>query len=87
MSPRPTRFPSRQAQQSTVLHQQLLAALTATKPTSWTHYTIDPESPDQRKPNLIKTKVTGTELRFPLAQNVSEENVERAAARWAKAVA
>ncbi|AHY27129.1 hypothetical protein PBI_PHANTASTIC_66 [Mycobacterium phage Phantastic] len=64
------------------IHQQLLAGLIETRPTSWTRKTVDPKSPDPRKPNIIETKVVGKELRFPLARNVSEFNVELAAKRW-----
>lgn len=75
MTPKP-------AAKANLNHQKILAALVETKPVSWTHKRIDPASADPRKPEVISTKVTGTELRFPLARNVSEFNVERAARRW-----
>ncbi|AQT28464.1 hypothetical protein KIP30_gp32 [Mycobacterium phage Pistachio] len=73
--PKPTK-------KANVLHQQLLAGLIETRATSWTRKRVDPDSPNPRKPNIIETKVVGSELRYPLARNVSEFNVERAAKRW-----
>jgi hypothetical protein len=67
------------------LHQQIVKALDQTRPTSWTHKAIDPESEDPRKPRIIETKVAGVELSNGLARNVSAENVERIAERFAKA--
>ncbi|QGJ97343.1 hypothetical protein PBI_ISCA_63 [Mycobacterium phage Isca] len=64
------------------IHQQLLAGLIETRKTYWTRKVADPKSPDPRKPNLIEVKVFNTELRYPLARNVSEFNVELAAKRW-----
>ncbi|AVJ50810.1 hypothetical protein SEA_PHRANNY_69 [Mycobacterium phage Phranny] len=64
------------------LHQQILGDLIATKQTVWTRKRIDPDSPDPKRPKVIETKVFGTELARPLARNVSEFNVERAAKRW-----
>ncbi|MCV7016760.1 hypothetical protein [Mycolicibacterium aichiense] len=64
------------------IHQQILGDLIKTKPVSWTHKSLDPESPDPKKPNVIKTKVVGIELANGLARNVSEENVDRLAKRW-----
>ena len=68
-----------------LLHQQIVTALDKTKPTSWTHKAIDPNSPNPRKPNVFETKITGVELSNGLARNVSPENVERIAERFAKA--
>jgi hypothetical protein len=64
------------------IHTELLVGLTAIKPESWDRKHIDPESPDPKKPNVIKTKVTSVVPRFPLARNVSDLNIERAAKRW-----
>ena len=65
-----------------LVHQQVLGALIETKPTSWDHKTLvaDPQKPGATK--VVKTKVKGSELRYPLAQNVAPENVERIAQRW-----
>lgn len=65
-----------------LVHQQILKGLEATKATSWTHKTIDPASEDPKRPNIIKTTVTGTELVNGLARNVSALNIERAVDRW-----
>lgn len=64
------------------IHELLLAKMIETKPVSWMLKTIDPESKDPRKPEVIKTRVAGHELASPLAQNISTLNVERAAKRW-----
>ncbi|QDP45367.1 hypothetical protein SEA_SOILDRAGON_68 [Mycobacterium phage SoilDragon] len=64
------------------LHQQILGDLIATKPTVWAQKSIDPNSPDPKRPIVIERKHYGTELARPLARNVSEHNVERAAKRW-----
>lgn len=64
------------------IHQLMLARMIETRPFSWVHKVIDPESPDPRKPNVLKTKVASYELASPLAQNISTLNVERAAKRW-----
>ncbi|AYD87091.1 hypothetical protein SEA_NICOLETERA_64 [Mycobacterium phage NicoleTera] len=74
--------PNAMPKRTNPLHQQILSALLATKPTSWTHKRIDPESPDPKKPRVIETKVVGQEPRFPLARNVSDFNIDRAAKRW-----
>lgn len=64
------------------IHELLLAKMIETRPFSWVHKVIDPESPEDRKPNVLKTKVAGYELASPLAQNISTLNVELAAKRW-----
>lgn len=61
-----------------LIHQLVLSGLVATKPTSWDHKRIDPVTGD-----VVKTKRAGTALANPLAGNVSEANVDRAAKRWA----
>lgn len=66
------------------LHQQIVKALDQTRPTSWTHKAIDPESENPRKPKIIETKVSGVELANGLARSVSTENVERIAERFSK---
>lgn len=67
-----------------LLHQKILSDLIEEKPAGWVHKRIDPDSPDPKKPDVITTKMTGSELRHPLARNVSDENVERAAQRWSR---
>ncbi|MCA2331871.1 hypothetical protein JF714_15620 [Mycobacterium avium] len=64
-------------------HQQLLSGLLETKPTSWIRkHLAKGEKPGETV--VVQTKVTGTALRYPLAQNVSNLNVDRAARRWIK---
>lgn len=46
-------------------------------PAPWTHKSIDPESPDPKRPLIIETKRTGSVLKNPLAGNVSQLNVDR----------
>lgn len=69
--PKPTKKANR-------LHQQLLSGLIDRKPTSWERKLPDPKDPRR----VVTQKVTRQSLRFPLAQNVSEFNVELAAKRW-----
>ncbi|AFL47899.1 hypothetical protein SEA_LITTLEGUY_62 [Mycobacterium phage LittleGuy] len=63
-----------------IIHQQALAALIATKPVSWDRKSLVKD--ENGKESVVKTKVTREGLRFPLAQNVSEFNVDLAARRW-----
>ncbi|AXH48836.1 hypothetical protein SEA_STEAMY_62 [Mycobacterium phage Steamy] len=74
--------PNAMPKRTNPLHQQILAGLLATKPVSWIHKSIDPESPDPKKPRVIETKVVGRGLVNALAANVSDANIERAAKRW-----
>ncbi|QHB38089.1 hypothetical protein KIY75_gp61 [Mycobacterium phage Noelle] len=64
-----------------LVHQQLLSGLIETKPVSWDRKTIVPATPISKE-TVVKTKVTRQALRFPLAQNVSNFNVDLAARRW-----
>ncbi|MDV6975302.1 hypothetical protein [Mycobacterium intracellulare] len=69
--------PNAMPRKANPIHQQLLSGLLETKPVSWVRKRIDPETN-----GVVQTKVTGTALRFPLAQNMSNLNVDRAAKRW-----
>lgn len=60
----------------------LLDGLTATTEESWTRKTLDPTSSDQNKPLVIRAKVTSKVPRHGLAANVSDETIDRLAARW-----
>ena len=62
------------------LRQQLLAGLIETKPTSWSRKTISHD--DDGKEVVTTSKVSHDALRYPLAQNVSDHNIEAAAKRW-----
>lgn len=63
-----------------LIHQQLLSGLIATKAVSWDRKTLSKDKDGKEVVNT--TKVTRQGLRFPLAQNVSEFNVNRAARAW-----
>lgn len=65
-----------------LIKQSMLAGLIETKPVSYTKKTLGKD--EDGKEVVINQTVTRQGLRFPLAQNVSEENVERLAARWAQ---
>jgi hypothetical protein len=71
--------PNAMPRKANPLRQQALADLIETVPVSWTRKRIDPKTDD-----VVKTKVTHQGLRYPLAQNVSQVNVERAAKGWIK---
>lgn len=73
--------PNAMPKKSNTIGAQIVTALIETTPVSWTHKSIDPESPDPKKPTVIETKREGRILRFPLAQNVTDLGVERAARR------
>lgn len=62
------------------LRQQLLAGLIETKPSSWERKSIAKD--DDGKEVVSSTKVSHNALRYPLAQNVSDESVERTARLW-----
>lgn len=72
----PNQMPKRPNQ----LRQQLLSGLIETKPTSWSRKVLDKD--EDGKEVVSTQKVTHDALRFPLAQNVSEESVERASRSW-----
>ena len=74
--------PNAMPRKNNQLHQQLLAGLIATKPDVWNRKTlVDPSDP---KSDVLKTPRTRMVLVHPLAQNVSELNVERASQRWVR---
>lgn len=62
------------------VRQQLLAGLIETKPSSWNRKVLSKD--EDGKEQIDTVKVSHDALRFPLAQNISERNVERAARRW-----
>ena len=74
--PTPNQMPAK----ANPLHQQLLAGLIATKPVSWVKKTLGKDA--DGKETVESTKVTHEGLRFPLAQNVSDFNVNVLARRW-----
>ncbi|QJD50270.1 hypothetical protein SEA_IWOKEUPLIKEDIS_67 [Mycobacterium phage Iwokeuplikedis] len=74
-----TATPNAMPKKANVIHQQILSGLLATKPAGWVKKTL---VKIDGKEDVVKTKVSRQELRFPLAQNVSDENVDRMARRW-----
>jgi len=74
--------PNQMPRKTNPLHLQLLAGLIETAPVSWTRKTLGKDK--DGKEIVQSTKVTRLGLRSPLAQNVSEDNAERAAAGWIK---
>lgn len=74
---KPNQMPKRQQSK---IRQQMIAGLIETKPTSWNRKTL---AKDEDGKEVVNNRmVRRDELRFPLAQNVSEESVERLAKRW-----
>ncbi|AOT24716.1 hypothetical protein PBI_STASIA_60 [Mycobacterium phage Stasia] len=63
-----------------LVHQQLLSGLIETKPVSWARKSLAKDK--DGKEQVVKTTITRQGLRYPLAQNVSNHNVELAARRW-----
>ena len=77
---KPAPLPSAMPRKANPLHQRLLGMLLETRKVSRTVKTLEPT--EGGKPVVAETTVTREELKHPLAQNVSDLNVERAAARW-----
>ncbi|WP_078344871.1 hypothetical protein [Mycobacteroides chelonae] len=59
------------------VRQQIGFGLIDRVPTTWTHKTVDPNSPDPKRPLIIETKRTGWAYKNPLSGNVSQLNVDR----------
>ncbi|AOZ61303.1 hypothetical protein SEA_DARTHPHADER_63 [Mycobacterium phage DarthPhader] len=72
--------PNAMPKRTNPLHQQLLSALLATKPVTRIHKRVEKDA--SGKEHTVETKSTVHTLRSPLAANVSDENIERAARRW-----
>lgn len=72
--------PNQMPKRTNPLHQQTLSALLATKPVTTTFKKLVKGS--DGKDQVIERKVTRQGLRFPLAQNVSDHNVDIMARRW-----
>lgn len=74
--------PNAMPRKANKLHQQLLASLIETKPVKSTFKSL---SQDENGKEVVNTAVqVSPGLRFPLAQNVSSLNVNRAAKEWIK---
>jgi hypothetical protein len=63
-----------------LIRQQMVGGLIETKPASWERKTLAKD--EDGKEIVINKRVTHQALRYPLAQNISDENVERIAKRW-----
>lgn len=60
----------------------VLDGLISMSPSSWERKTL---SKDENGKEVVNaSKVSRSVLRYPLAQNVSDENVDRLAKRWLK---
>lgn len=62
------------------IRQKVVGDLIHTVPTSWTRKTLGRD--DDGKEVIEEKPVNHHTLRYPLAQNVSAESVERLARRW-----
>ena len=74
-------LPSAMPRNNSHLHQQVLAGIIKTKPASWTRKVLAKDADGKEVVNTVSVTYEDA-LQFPLAQNISEENVERAARRW-----
>lgn len=75
-----TATPNSMPRKANPIHQQILSGLLETKPVSWVHKKlVDKSDP---KSDVVKTRVTGSELRNPLARALSDANLEILAKRW-----
>lgn len=72
--------PNEMPNKNKAVQVRLLAGLTETQASSWDRKNLSRDK--EGKEVLDTVKVTHTVVRYPLAQNVSEDNVERAAKRW-----
>jgi hypothetical protein len=73
--------PNQMPQKSNKVRQQVLSNLIETKASTHTE-TKWRTNPDTDELEEVKVKRTRQVLRFPLAQNMSEESVEALAKRW-----
>lgn len=62
------------------IRQSVMHGLVAISPASWEHKTLSKD--ENGKEVVNSTKVVRSVLRYPLAQNVSDANVERLAKEW-----
>lgn len=73
---KPNEMPKKQDK----LKLQIVQGLLAVTPSSWSLKTLS--KTEEGKEVVETTKVAFNALRYPLAENVSHDNVERAARRW-----
>jgi len=72
--------PNQMPKKPNQLRLQVVSQLIETRPTSWTRKTLTKN--EDGKENVESVKVAQLELRFPLAQSMSRDSVERLAKRW-----
>lgn len=72
--------PNQMPKKQNKINQQVLGDLIHTLPTSWTRKSISTN--EDGKEVVEETKIHHHTLKFPLAQNVSAESVNRLAERW-----
>lgn len=72
--------PNQMPKRTNPIHQQVLSGLLATKPVTTAFKSIAKDV--DGKEIIVEAKRTRQGLRFPLAQNVTELSIDRAARRW-----
>ena len=72
--------PNQMPKKPNQLRQQVVSQLIESRPASWTRKTLTKN--EDGKETVKSEKVAQSELRFPLAQNMSWDSVERLAKRW-----
>ena len=72
--------PNEMPKKANKLRQTLLAGLIETQKSSWSQKLITRDEDDKEK--VMTVNHEHHQLRFPLAANVSEQSVERAAKSW-----
>lgn len=72
--------PNQMPKRPNKVKQQIVSNLIETRPASWNRKVL---SKNEEGKEVVETvKVSQSELRFPLAQNLSWDSVERLAKRW-----
>ncbi|AVR76922.1 hypothetical protein SEA_GREEDYLAWYER_63 [Mycobacterium phage GreedyLawyer] len=74
--------PNQMPKRTNPMHQQILSGLLANKPVTRSHKFLAKGA--DGKEIVLETKVKRQVLRFPLAENISEDNIDRAARAWLK---
>lgn len=72
--------PNQMPKKNNTLHQQVLAGLIETRDASWNRKVIRKDDEGKEVVDTVKQKREA--LRFPLAANLSDANVQIVAERW-----
>lgn len=72
--------PNQMPKKQNKLKVQVIDGLISVSPSTWTRKVLGKDG--DGKETVENERVVRDVLRFPLAQNVSNDNVERAASRW-----